>query len=104
MSVEYQCCGERGWARCPKPGAYRTVRDIDGATKLGWIYHGYCADCWVRLTPAQRAILGGEEPVQEIRTIEYRMPATTRFRRIAGHMFKWGQLALTLWLLWKMKR
>jgi hypothetical protein len=52
------------------PLAYTFVRDADGDTvdcSCGDNYavlefRGFCERCWVRLTPAQRAILLGEEP------------------------------------------
>lgn len=64
-------------------------------------FFSYCPECWKNLTPAERAILRGEEPpVEKIVHHTTMLPGWT----IAQWFYNVAIGAAVAWLFWRMRR
>jgi hypothetical protein len=79
---------------CPTPGCPCIAQRC---------FSGFCASCWVKLTPEQRAVaLGEEPPVKEIIT-HREVIHDPRSKLLMALLWLWG-IAMTgavVWMAWR---
>lgn len=67
-------------------------------------YFGICPQCWSRLSPDKRAVLGGTEPPQVIERVRTVYPVKPRIVIALAWLWRVVVSGALVWVIWRTRR